>query len=108
MDDDDDDDEDDDDDDMARFIGSYRSMTPPSRHDTGLHRMSTISDARSLGSISSHTAPSIYSEITGTARRGPEPRQPVKLVSRFSNSTLSTHKPLQDAPPIRKFNPFMR
>jgi len=85
----------DDDDDIVKIIGSYREA-PPSQDDV-----------RPLSGISSHAAPSIYSQVTGAARRGPDVRQPVKeLTSRFSDSTQSSYEPRRKSPVHKSKNPF--
>ena len=81
----------DDDDDMVQLIGSYqrRSASPRGVRFDSSHRISG-DDVRSLN-INSHAAPSIFSQMTGSARRAPDARQPVKeLTSRFSDSTTTS------------------
>ena len=87
----------DDDDDIVKIIGSYREHDPPLSQD----------DVRPLSGISSHAAPSIYSQVTGAARRGPDVRQPVKeLTSRFSDSTQNSWEHRRKSPDHKSKNPF--
>ncbi|KAI0317494.1 insulin-like growth factor binding protein [Amylostereum chailletii] len=54
--------------------------------------------------ISSNYSDSIYSQITGVPRKGPQPRQPVKtmqpMASRFSWTTAGTSSRRQPPPPV--------
>ncbi|KAF8632853.1 hypothetical protein AX17_004701 [Amanita inopinata Kibby_2008] len=100
--------------DMEKLIGSYRYSKPaspePSRYNAHLHRI-TADDARSLSDSSLRSSPSIYSQLTGVPRRGPDPRQPVKkeLASRFSMSTLSSSEHHhQSSREYSSKNPFLR
>ncbi|EPQ50569.1 growth factor receptor domain-containing protein [Gloeophyllum trabeum ATCC 11539] len=80
--------------DLEKLIGAYeypRSSRVPSEPEAQRHlrpdRDSWLHDDRSSHRLSSN---SLYSEVTGVPRRGPEPRQPVKtqnLQSRFSDTT---------------------
>ena len=98
-----------DDDDMLELIASYqrRSASPRgARYDPSLHRISE-DDVQSLNS---HTAPSIFSHITGSARRAPDARQPVKEpASRFSDSTVSSgsHDHRRKPSGSKSNNPFL-
>ena len=80
--------------DLVQLIGSYNDPLPETyyysdnRHvqvHLGDHRSSILSD-----SSSQHTAPSMYSQVTGLPHNVPEPRQPLK--SRFSMSTFATNE----------------
>ena len=90
-------------DDISQFLDAYDYSKASSR------RTSTVpSELPSLNSHRSHSRQeknratperlsvghSLYSELTGQTRQGPEPRQPVKkdlLMSRFSTTTYNTH-----------------
>ncbi|OJA08238.1 hypothetical protein AZE42_09017 [Rhizopogon vesiculosus] len=79
---------------MEKLIGgSSRSPSPlPSLHHYKRRGSHDYSDAHSSGRLS---AGSMYSQVTGMPRTGPEPRQPVKtnpLTSRFSTTTLGSSK----------------
>jgi len=88
-------------DDLDQFIDAYEYSKAPSRRTSAAPSVLPPLDSRSARSDSkkSRTSPvrlaaghSLYSEITGNPRQGPEPRQPVKkdlLMSRFSGSTYS-------------------
>ncbi|KIJ63333.1 hypothetical protein HYDPIDRAFT_156112 [Hydnomerulius pinastri MD-312] len=83
---------------MEKLIGAYeysragssRAPSPlPSLHDHK-HRDSYNYDSHGPHRLS---AGSMYSQVTGVPRRGPEPRQPIKtnpLTSRFSTTTLGS------------------
>lgn len=92
--------------DLVKLIGSYQYAKAPSPRGSRI----SVDDARSIGDVSSHASSSIYSQVTGTPRRGPDPRQPVKqLTSRFSNSTLSSYEHRRNSPDFtRSRNPFLR
>lgn len=74
--------------------GSSRSPSPlPSLHHYKRRGSHDYSDAHSSNRLS---AGSMYSQVTGMVRTGPEPRQPVKsnlLSSRFSTTTLGSSVP---------------
>ncbi|OAX36075.1 hypothetical protein K503DRAFT_744939 [Rhizopogon vinicolor AM-OR11-026] len=77
---------------MEKLIGgSSRSPSPlPSLHHYKRRGSHDYSDAHSSGRLS---AGSMYSQVTGMPRTGPEPRQPVKtnpLTSRFSTTTFGS------------------
>ncbi|KAI0689822.1 insulin-like growth factor binding protein [Cytidiella melzeri] len=81
--------------------GSSRGPSPlPSLKDHDYHR----DRARQRLSGASLTHDSIYSQVTGLPRRGPEPRQPVRnardlLPSRFSDATSGRSAPQASPPP---------
>ncbi|KAI0085954.1 hypothetical protein BDY19DRAFT_986857 [Irpex rosettiformis] len=81
--------------------GSSRGPSPlPSLKDYEYHR----ERARKRLSGVSLTHDSIYSQVTGLPRRGPEPRQPVRnardlLPSRFSDTTSDKSGPQGSPPP---------
>ena len=81
--------------------GSSRGPSPlPSLKDYEYHR----ERARQRLSGASLTHDSIYSQVTGVPRRGPEPRQPVRnardlLPSRFSDVTSERSGPQASPPP---------
>ena len=78
--------------DLVQLIGSYNR--PPSReasrYYTNRHDRVPLVDQRSLSDASSHSAPSMYSQMTGLPHKVPEPRQPLR--SRFSMSTFATNE----------------
>ncbi|GLB39232.1 hypothetical protein LshimejAT787_0603940 [Lyophyllum shimeji] len=89
--------------DMIKLIGDYNQYTSrsasPAESSRYRHQMNmrddrlAPGDRRSAGEASLHSAPSIYSQMTGVPRRTPEPRHPLRkkdLTSRFSTSTLSS------------------
>ena len=80
--------------DMVKLIGSYNRPPSPevSRYYyTSHHDRAPLIDQRSLSDASSqHSAPSMYSQVTGLPRNVPDPRQPLK--SRFSMSTFATNE----------------
>jgi hypothetical protein len=78
--------------DLVQLIGSYNRPPSPqtSRYYTNRHDRVPLVDQRSLSEASSHSAPSMYSQVTGLPHKVPEPRQPLK--SRFSMSTLATNE----------------
>ncbi|KAF8804721.1 hypothetical protein BYT27DRAFT_7340221 [Phlegmacium glaucopus] len=79
--------------DLVKLIGSYNRPYSPdtSRHYTNHHDRVPLADQRSLSDASSqHSAPSMYSQMTGLPSRVPDPRQPLK--SRFSMSTFATNE----------------
>ncbi|KAH9948122.1 insulin-like growth factor binding protein [Amylocystis lapponica] len=94
--------------DIEKLIGSYErepSPLPSLRSHDGRREVRRKPSPRTslLGadaprvSVGSLTAESLYTEITGQARRAPEPRQPVGkaadlLPSRFSDSTYATSR----------------
>ncbi|KAF8156715.1 TNFR/NGFR cysteine-rich region family protein [Crassisporium funariophilum] len=87
--------------DMVKLIGSYnRPASPePSKYHP-YHTRLTAADQRSISDGSSqHSAPSMYSQVTGAPRRVPDPRQPLKkdLTSRFSLSTYGSAEHLQQS-----------
>ncbi|KAF8882178.1 TNFR/NGFR cysteine-rich region family protein [Gymnopilus junonius] len=97
--------------DMVNLIGSYNrpdspegvKYYPQQYHNTP---RDSISDASS-----SRSAPSLYSQMTGMPRRGPDPRQPVRkdLTARFSANTLGIgerERRQQQSQPAK--NPFWK
>ncbi|KAF8621245.1 hypothetical protein AX15_007955 [Amanita polypyramis BW_CC] len=95
------------DEDMANLSRSHRYSKAPSlrrsRYGSHFDRIYADDDRP----ISSHNAPSIYSQTTGTPRRGPDPRQPVReLPSRFSDTTLSSYEHHTNLPEKGSKNPF--
>ena len=81
--------------DLVQLIGSNNDPLPENYHyytnnNRQVHHLEV--DQRSLLSDSSsqHTAPSMYSQVTGLPHNVPEPRQPLK--SRFSMSTFATNE----------------
>ena len=79
--------------DLVKLIGSY-NRPETSRYYTNHHDRVPLADQRSLSDASSqHSAPSMYSQVTGLPRKVPDPRQPLK--SRFSTSTFATNDPHQ-------------
>jgi hypothetical protein len=80
--------------DLVQLIGSYNRPHSPevSRYYyTNRHERVPLVDQRSLSDSSSqHSAPSMYSQVTGLPPKIPEPRQPLK--SRFSMSTFATNE----------------
>jgi cbb3-type cytochrome oxidase subunit 3 len=75
--------------DMVQLIESYNPL--PEAYYTNRHVRVHLVDQQSLSDSSSqHTAPSIYSQVTGLPQNVPEPRQPLK--SRFSMSTFATNE----------------
>ena len=82
--------------DLVQLIGSYNPMpeayyNPNNRHIRILgdqQRRSLIYSDDDDDSSSQHSAPSMYSQVTGLPHNVPEPRQPLK--SRFSMSTFAT------------------
>ena len=98
-----------DDDDMVQLIASYqrRSTSPRGVRYDPSHWISE-DDVRSLD-INSHAAPSIFSRITGSARRAPDARQPVKEpTSCFSDSTTSSYDNRGKSPGSKSRNPFLQ
>ena len=98
-----------DDDDMVQLIASYqrRSASPRGVRYDPSHRISE-DDVRSLD-INSHAAPSIFSRVTGSARRAPDARQPVKeLTSRFSDTTTGSYDNCGKSPNFKSKNPFLQ
>ena len=78
--------------DMVQLIESYN----PEPYNTNRHVRVHLADQRSLSDSSSqHTAPSMYSQVTGLPHNLPEPRQPLK--SRFSMSTFATNEVRKNA-----------
>jgi hypothetical protein len=75
--------EEEEDQDLVRLIGSYYYTNRHVQVHLADQRSSLLSDASSQ-----HTAPSMYSQVTGLPHNVPEPRQPLK--SRFSMSTFAT------------------
>ena len=86
-------------DNFDQFIDAYEYSKAPSRRTSAPPPPLDSRSARS-DSEKSRTSPvrlaaghSLYSEMTGNPRQGPEPRQPVKkdlLMSRFSGSTYGS------------------
>ena len=79
--------------DLVQLIGSYNNPPPENYYYTNRHVQVHLGDQRSslLSDTSSqHTAPSMYSQVTGLPHNVPEPRQPLK--SRFSMSTFATNE----------------
>jgi hypothetical protein len=88
--------------DLVQLIESYSNRPPPHPPLPGAYSYYTNNnlqvrvDQRSLISDSSssrssqHSAPSMYSQMTGLPQNVPEPRQPLK--SRFSMSTFATNE----------------
>lgn len=75
--------------DMVQLIESYNPL--PEAYYTNRHVRVHLVDQQSLSDSSSqHTAPSLYSQVTGLPHNVPEPRQPLK--SRFSMSTFATNE----------------
>ncbi|KIK66073.1 hypothetical protein GYMLUDRAFT_957072 [Collybiopsis luxurians FD-317 M1] len=67
---------------------SYEPSVLPSLYDVGRPRRHQAADSPNRLS-----GPSLYSQVTGVPRNGPEPRQPVKkdlLTSRFSGTTSNS------------------
>ena len=81
--------------DLVQLIESYNPL--PETYYTNRHVRVHLADQRTLSDSSSqHSAPSMYSQVTGLPHNVPEPRQPLK--SRFSMSTFATNE-------VRKNNP---
>ena len=75
--------------DLVQLIESYNPL--PETYYTNRHVRVHLADQRSLSDSSSqHSAPSMYSQVTGLPHNVPEPRQPLK--SRFSMSTFATNE----------------
>ena len=76
--------------DLVQLIGSYNPL--PETYYTNRNVQIHLADHQSVISDTSsqHTAPSIYSQVTGLPHNLPEPRQPLK--SRFSMSTFATNE----------------
>ena len=76
--------------DMVHLIESYNPL--PETYYVNRHVRVHVDDHRSLlsDSTSQHSAPSMYSQVTGLPHNVPEPRQPLK--SRFSMSTFATNE----------------
>jgi hypothetical protein len=78
--------------DLVQLIGSYNPL-PENYYNNNRHVQVHLGDHRSSllsDSSSQHTAPSMYSQVTGLPHNVPEPRQPLK--SRFSMSTFATNE----------------
>ncbi|PPQ73713.1 hypothetical protein CVT26_010844 [Gymnopilus dilepis] len=76
--------------DIVNLIGSYNRPDSPEGTRYYPHNYHNPSRESISDASSSRSGPSIYSQMTGMPRRGPDPRQPVKknLTSRFSASTF--------------------
>ncbi|KAG0706471.1 growth factor receptor domain-containing protein [Suillus ampliporus] len=102
-------------DEMDKLVGAYgssrsgssRSPSPlPSLRPYKRRGSHDYSDAHS--SSNSLSAGSMYSQMTGMPRTGPEPRQPVKtnpLTSRFSSTTLGSSVLKKPSPSKRGLTP---
>jgi hypothetical protein len=83
---------------MEKLIGAHEHSRSGSGRSSSLHPYKRrgshdYSDANSCNRLS---AGSMYSQVTGMVRSGPEPRQPVKsnpVTSRFSTTTLGSSAP---------------
>ena len=82
--------------DIVKLIGLYNQpySSEASRYHSNHHDRAPPVDQRSLSDASQHSAPSMYSQVTGVPRKAPDPRQPLK--SRFSMSTFATNDRQQD------------
>lgn len=75
--------------DMDKLLAAYEyPRTEVRHHHPQHHSQQGLGHARPESVTSSLSAGSLYSQMTGMPHRVPEPREPVRHVSRFSGSTL--------------------